>query len=125
LVCVLGLGLLAWGSAGWRALDRQADILTPPLEGITVHITVEVDDVPRATPGGWRFSARPLGHAVVAATGLPAPLPERLLLGWYASADSAAPRAGERWQLAVRLRQPHGLANPNGFDQMSRASPSL
>lgn len=25
-------------------------------------------------------------------------------------------RAGERWRLTVRLRRPHGTANPHGFD---------
>jgi competence protein ComEC len=35
-------------------------------------------------------------------------------LNWYA--ESAAPLAGERWRLAVRLKQPHGFSNPGGFD---------
>jgi len=38
----------------------------------------------------------------------------KIRLGWYG--DSAAPGAGERWQLAVRLKRPYGFANPGGFD---------
>ena len=36
---------------------------------------------------------------VASAQGLPAPL-----------------RAGERWQMTVRLKAPHGALNPHGFD---------
>ncbi|MCL6594465.1 MAG: ComEC/Rec2 family competence protein, partial [Alicyclobacillus sp.] len=33
---------------------------------------------------------------------------------WYGA--GAAVRAGERWEFTVRLRRPHGSANPGGFD---------
>jgi competence protein ComEC len=35
-------------------------------------------------------------------------------LSWYQQA--AEVQAGERWQLLVRLKQPHGFSNPGGFD---------
>ncbi|MEA3275936.1 MAG: DNA internalization-related competence protein ComEC/Rec2 [Pseudomonadota bacterium] len=35
-------------------------------------------------------------------------------LSWYR--DSPQLRAGERWLLTVRLKPPHGFANPGGFD---------
>jgi competence protein ComEC len=38
----------------------------------------------------------------------------QLRLNWYGA--SRAPVAGERWQLAVRLKRPYGMANPGGFD---------
>lgn len=41
-------------------------------------------------------------------------LPARLHLSWYAPSPPLRP--GERWQLLVRLKPPHGLANPGGFD---------
>ncbi len=57
-------------------------------------------------------------------------VPPRLSLAWYAPRQSwsrAAPHqstgtidhhlsAGARWQLTVRLKRPHGYANPFGFD---------
>src|ERR1051325_5490644 len=51
-------------------------------------------------------------------------LPSKLLISWYRNAPDedagAAPttavHAGERWAFTVRLRRPHGLVNPHGFD---------
>lgn len=55
-----------------------------------------------------------------------APVPRRIQLSWYAQGwggerfDVPALRPGERWGLVVRLRRPHGLFNPHGFDQEAR-----
>ena len=38
-----------------------------------------------------------------------------LLLSWY-GAGRPQVRAGEKWQLLVKLKRPHGLLNPGGFD---------
>ena len=38
----------------------------------------------------------------------------KVRLGWYG--DGGDPDAGERWQLAVRLKRPYGMANPGAFD---------
>jgi competence protein ComEC len=49
-------------------------------------------------------------------------VPAQVMLGWYGGAETraaAAPpelRPGERWQLAARLKAPHGHVNPHGFD---------
>jgi competence protein ComEC len=49
-----------------------------------------------------------------------ASVPRRVVLSWWgreAYRDRPARlRAGERWQLIVRLRRPRGTANPHGFD---------
>ena len=42
-----------------------------------------------------------------------ADFPKRIRLSWH-SAESV--NAGERWQLEVRLKPPHGFMNPGGFD---------
>jgi competence protein ComEC len=39
--------------------------------------------------------------------------PERVRLSWY---YGEAVKAGERWQLEIRLKPPHGFMNPGGFD---------
>jgi competence protein ComEC len=54
----------------------------------------------------------------------PVQVPSRVALtwpgGWRVDALMAGPPvalgAGQRWRLPVRLKQPHGLANPGGFD---------
>lgn len=38
----------------------------------------------------------------------------RIRLSWYRTRQR--PQLGDRWQLAVRLKRPHGYANPGGFD---------
>lgn len=44
----------------------------------------------------------------------------RARVSWYKERsqqrDIEMPRAAERWQLQLRLRPPHGFANPGGFD---------
>lgn len=39
--------------------------------------------------------------------------PKRVRLSWY---YGEAVQAGERWQLEIRLKPPHGFMNPGGFD---------
>lgn len=83
--------------------------------------------------GEW---AEPAGSADKKEKGpvdTPPRLPPRLSLGWYANSTAAwgsAPEvtaepvplapvrlhAGERWQMTVRLKAPHGSLNPHGFD---------
>lgn len=123
---VVWLSVVALGAAstGWRAAQRQANTLPTAWQGVSLQLTGQVDDLPRATGNGWRFAFRVEGVAAVqgsgaAASGPPAPgqgFPDRVQLSWSAQADGAVPQAGERWRLTVRLRQPHGLANPHGFD---------
>jgi competence protein ComEC len=80
-----------------------------------------ISGLPQPGPQGTRFvlqveQARRDGQAVS--------VPDRVSLGWYRGFDGdaliAAPahelRAGQRWLLTVRLRQPHGTVNPGGFD---------
>ncbi len=136
-----GLGSIAWllagvltgtASTGVRAVWYAGQALDPALEGVTLLVTGRVAALPTRLPHGLRFEfeverAEHNGQAVS--------VPPRLLLGWYTApfrgrpgdgagvpADrptSALPSvtAGDRWQLAVRLRRPHGLSNPHGFDR--------
>lgn len=136
VVVGLAVVLLAAGSTGWRAAHHQAQVLAAQWQGQTLLLTGQVDDLPRRTPLGWRFSVQveqvqwPLpAQDTAAGTRTPsaarwqapvavpaAGLPGRVTLSWRAQDGGAVPQAGERWRLAVRLRQPHGLANPHGFD---------
>lgn len=45
--------------------------------------------------------------------------PLRVKLSWYQGKNATAirlPRVGERWQLQVKLKQPHGFHNPGSFN---------
>ena len=117
-LCVLGsaCGLL-WGT--WRAEMRLSEFLPPALEGEDLVLTGTIAAMPQRTERGWRFDF---------AVDTPAEVPRRISLAWYASgpagsfqpdaADLRVPplHAGDRWQLTVRLKQPHGNLNPHGFD---------
>jgi len=111
ILWALAAALLAFGSTGWRANARLAQSLDPALEARDIVVTGVIDGLPQAGAGRWRFA-----FEVESAS---SPLPRHLMLGWYAAADgSGLPtlHAGERWRFTLRLKRPHGLANPHGFD---------
>ena len=84
-----------------------------------LEITGVVSNLPQQRDYGVRFE---LDVEQVATPG--AQVPRRIALAWYNGRAEdktiAAPvRAGERWRLKVRLKRPHGTANPHGFDYES------
>ena len=116
---------LAFGQAGWRAASQWEDQLPPRLEGRDLQVTGMVAAMPQRNEGGLRFrfdveTAR-LGGAL-------ARVPPRIHLGWYGESFAgegqrgelqpppAELRPGQRWQMTVRLKAPHGNSNPHGFD---------
>ena len=115
-VCIAGLlaGFLwAAGFAQWRLADR----LPTENEGRDIRLSGVIASLPQAYENGQRFE-----FAVEQAE---AALPSRISLAWYAGrrpeedeARHVLPplSAGERWQLTVRLKRPHGNLNPHGFD---------
>ena len=117
--CVAGAGACAvgFGYAAWRADARLADALPPAWEGEDLAVVGVVDDLPAVTARGTRFA-----FAVERVVTPHAVVPSRVSLAWLApwpGTDAAAVpaiRAGERWQLTVRLKRPHGNVNPGGFD---------
>ncbi|MBA3597393.1 MAG: DNA internalization-related competence protein ComEC/Rec2 [Methylibium sp.] len=115
LLGVLAIAVLAFAATGLRAGLRLGDALAAELEGRDVTVIGTVASLPRRAPEAWRFvfeveSAQLDERAVV--------LPARVALGWYARGAEQLPelRAGQRWQVVLRLKRPHGLANPHGFD---------
>lgn len=123
---VLAVSIVVFGQVGWRALVFQAQTLEPALEGRDLQLIGVVAAMPQVNQAGLRFPMRVeqarLGGVVVR-------LPPRIQLGWYAgrlldSGDEEAGavaglppvRAGERWQMTVRLKAPHGNSNPFGYD---------
>lgn len=123
LALVIAAASAGFGITGWRAGQRLAQSLPASLEGQDVLLTGKVASLPRESADGVRFV-----FEVEQATylGRPVQLAARVSLGWYdgfagtSNGAEARPRpqlrAGQRWQLMVRLRQPHGTLNPHGFD---------
>lgn len=98
--------------AGWHAAVVLAVQLPSALEGRDLVVTGQVDGVPEQLDHQrlrLRFHIRRWHDGDVWRK---LDLPVRLT--WYRHAADL--RDGERWQLRVRLKRPHGLANPGGFD---------
>lgn len=125
LIGVLSVaGVLAGaGSSGWRAAHFASQALAAHLQGVDIEVTGRIASLPQRTAQGERFL---LAVASAQYRGRPVDVPQRLQLGWYGGGDGAATwargagspglRTGEQWRFTVRLRSPHGNANPHGFD---------
>ncbi len=122
VVAVLALAGLAFGSTGWRAHVRLADRLAPALEGVDLIVDGVIDAMPQVSADGMRFQLAVSGARRL--DGSAVTVPRRMALSWYRGwiddALLAGPqvdlRAGQHWRLPLRLRRPHGPANPHGFD---------
>ena len=120
LLCT-ALATIAFAATSLRAGHRLAQQLAPVLEGRDLLLTGVVDQMSQVSPDGVRF--------VLAVDGAfddqsSVHVPPRVSLVWlYGLADDGGLnglrpdlRAGQRWQVPVRLRRPHGAMNPHGFD---------
>jgi len=106
--------LLGFAWAGLAADWRLADSLAPQWERQDIRVTGVIASLPQAFERGLRFDFDVEDAA-------PQVSPKSIALSWYGGygADVQPPpemHAGERWTLTVRLRRPHGNANPHGFD---------
>ena len=111
------MAALGFAVAGGWGHNRMANQLSPPLEGLDLQVQGIVSGLPREVAQGVRFRFQvesALLHGQVVK------LPEQLALGWYDNKGGAGVtspiKAGQRWTLQVRLKRPHGLMNPHGFD---------
>ncbi len=110
----IGFAALGFAWAAALAQLRLSDRLDPALEGRDVLVSGVVGGLPQAMERGVRFDF----DVESPETGVP----RRIVLSSYGgfapddSWDVLPVRAGERWRFMVRLRRPHGSANPHGFD---------
>ncbi len=93
-----------WATIGTSHLltDRLPESLTGrvfPVQGVVAGLVDEREGVKR-----FQFQPEPDING----------LPKRLRLTWYNAPDSLAP--GQGYRLFVKLKPPHGVANPGGFD---------
>ena len=121
VLLVLALASAGFGATAWRAELRLAERLDPALEGRDLLLTGTIAAMPQVGVSGTRFVFE-VASAQLA--GRPVAVPPRIALGWYRGFGDESLlddprqdlRAGQRWQLPVRLKRPHGTLNPHGFD---------
>lgn len=117
LLAFMGFLALGFGWACWRAEVRLADSLDPAWEGRDVEVVGIVAALPQPFAQGSRFE---FDVESVATPG--AGVPSHLMLSAYRGQRDGEEfagqplQAGERWRLTVRLKRPHGNANPQAFD---------
>ncbi|MDH4234542.1 MAG: DNA internalization-related competence protein ComEC/Rec2, partial [Gallionella sp.] len=104
---------LGFYHAAWQAEQRLAVSLPDEWQGRDIEVVGVVAELPHHYERGLRFSFD------VEQTITPqASVPKHIYLSTYSN-QQAKPlelRAGERWRLVLRLKQPHGSSNPHGFD---------
>lgn len=122
---LLAIGCLGFASTGLRASWYAQHQLEPRLEGRDILVTGIVSNLPQASEAGLRFR---LAVESAQLQGEPIVLPKKIDVGWYAGVyptgndlqglqrQPVAVQAGERWQMVLRLKAPHGSSNPQGFD---------
>ncbi|CAJ0818745.1 DNA internalization-related competence protein ComEC/Rec2 [Ralstonia flaminis] len=115
-----------FGWSDWRAQQRLSVVLSPAWEGQDIIATGVVAELPQVTEDATRFlfqiESSDAGDAA----------PSRVRLSWYGTRnwggqdeEGAGPdrragipdlQPGQRWQLTLRVKRPHSLINPGGFD---------
>lgn len=112
LISVFAMGAgFYW--AAWQGEHRLSDSLPYAWQGRNINVVGVVAGLPQDSERGQRF------RFTVEKTLTPnLRVPQHIYLSTYADPRSPPPlvHAGERWQLTVRLKQPHGSSNPHGFD---------
>ena len=114
MLLLLCAALLGYGYAAWVAQNRLADKLPDEWQGKNIVVTGIVAEMPRMHERGLRFAFDVENCSDTE---------ERM----YRAISSLPPTiatpkhplkfsAGQRWQLTVRLKQPHGSSNPYNFD---------
>ncbi|VEF12296.1 DNA internalization-like competence protein ComEC/Rec2 [Pseudomonas fluorescens] len=102
------LALLLLGF-GWACINAQwalNDRLAPSLDGETRWLEGRVVGLPQNAGGVVRFE-------FADARSRQQEMPTLMRLAWYGGPPVSS---GERWRLAVKLKRPAGLLNPDAFD---------
>ncbi len=107
LILFFFLGGFVWASFRADVILQQR--LPAELEGRDLVVEGYVADLPELTEYGVRF-VLDVERAYV--DDVPVVVPPRVRV----TAHELRPHAGDHWRLNVRLKRPHGLQNPGGFD---------
>lgn len=115
-VWCLTAALAGYAYASWQAQRLLQEQLPAEWERQDLVVVGVVEGLPQVVQGlgemrGVRFQLRVEQHEAQIED-----FPSRLSVGWYDSGAIEKIRPGQRWRFTVRLKQPHGNANPGGFD---------
>ncbi len=140
IATLLWAAVAAFALCGLRASAFAGQGLPASMEGQDVRITAVVAAMPQRTEAGvrlrlqvesaeWALATPDAGRARAPERPDTAPqVPPLIDVSWYGGVLRDAQglvdlqrqppelRAGERWRMTVRLKAPHGLRNPHGFD---------
>lgn len=108
LAAVVGFGL-AWWHAEVRLADRWPSARHGEVVELDGYVASLVEERSDGRGGAQRFRVDVLDTRN---------LPNHIDVTWYQTA--LRPQPGELWHLRVRLRAPHGFANPGGHDYEAR-----
>lgn len=117
LPCLFAGFVAGFGWAAWRAEIRMSEQLAPEWEVRDIRLAGTVVSLPAQFERGARFEFQ-----VDEVLTPNARIPSRLWLNFYTRGwrgeinPTPVPRVGERWEFSVRLKRPHGRANPHAFD---------
>lgn len=108
---LVGASLFGFLWAWMQAAFLLSSELPPDLEGQDVVLEGVVASLPErdAQRSRFVFAVDSLRHQ-----GRRVPSPGTVRLAWYRNIPEL--KAGQRWRLQVRLKRPHGMANPGLFD---------
>lgn len=102
-VCFFMAGM---GVASWYGHKHTEEHLPGLEQGKVATVTGTVSGLPKHINGLWQFILKD-----VSLEGLP--VKGRLRLSWYSYREI---KPGQCWQLATRLKPPHGVVSPGAFD---------
>ena len=123
LVLAFSTALLAFAATGLRAHLFLGQSLDAKLQGQDITVTGVVAAMVQRNETGLRFrlDVESAHQGAVAVK-----LAPKIYLSWYGKSAGEASdeqtsqsmnlKPGERWQMVVRLKVPHGSSNPHGFD---------
>ena len=136
-ICMLlASGCAAFGLTGLRAVAYASHQLAPAFEGRDIEVIGVVSAMPHINEMGTRFQLEVESSQLITTIDQVhskqiVELPSKISLSWYGGVFGAMETAGdlaslqrkptpilpgERWQMTVRLKAPHGNSNPGGFD---------
>jgi competence protein ComEC len=93
--------VVSWGF--WQSGGQ----LPSALEGQDINLRGIVTGLPVGDKSRIKFDLNVLSSEQSA-------VPEKIRLNWYNPPEAI--KTGQHWQLTVRLKKPHGYANPGGFN---------